>query len=463
MTVCVIGAGAAGITIATLLARQGVRVCLVEAGALAPQTDDDERNDIIRSGVVPQYLSNGVRGFGGTTAVWGGHCTPMMPRDFAVHEWIDGSGWPLSPDALTRFYQVAQDVCDAGPAVYSSALDDACDLPPTCALPQWDPALLMPWYWQLSPPTRFASKFGPELFGAPTVTVLLNTTATRLRYDSSDHHVARVEVRGPDGAPGEVEADTFVLCCGGIENARLLLASLPERTLAEASAIGKHFTDHLYVIVGTVTPREDSALEQLYGERRLSRVMDADGHRVDVPFFGGLALADDVIRREQLINACATFHRIDDELRLVARCEQIPLGASTVALSSRCDANGEPLGCVDWQIDPIEQATIRRLAQTVAAECARLGIGTVRLEPWLDSEDWHERILLGHHPAGTTRMSSTPSAGVVDGNCRVHGVDNLYAAGSSVFPTNGFANPTLTIVALAARLAQHLHPEGSTR
>ncbi len=84
----------------------------------------------------------------------------------------------------------------------------------------------------------------------------------------------------------------------------------------------------------------------------------------------------------------------------------------------------------------------------------RAGIHTFWSSVTEDADD--VEILDMKHPSGTTRMSASPRTGVVDANCRVHGVENLYIAGSSVFPTVGHANPTLTIVALAARLAHHL-------
>jgi len=69
---------------------------------------------------------------------------------------------------------------------------------------------------------------------------------------------------------------------------------------------------------------------------------------------------------------------------------------------------------------------------------------------------WRRALEAGKHHMGTTRMHAAPRHGVVDENCRVHGTANLFVTGSSVFPSGGYANPTLTIVALAARLGDHL-------
>jgi choline dehydrogenase-like flavoprotein len=95
----------------------------------------------------------------------------------------------------------------------------------------------------------------------------------------------------------------------------------------------------------------------------------------------------------------------------------------------------------------------------LGADFARRRVGRLRLEPWLDAgtDEWGRSIEETYHYIGTTRMSTGARDGVVDTDCRVHGVDNLYVAGSSVFPTAGHVNPTLTIVALALRLAEHLN------
>jgi len=112
---------------------------------------------------------------------------------------------------------------------------------------------------------------------------------------------------------------------------------------------------------------------------------------------------------------------------------------------------------LDWRLSALDKATARRTCRLVGEEFARLGLGRMRLDDWLLADDttW-EGLSVRYHHMGTTRMSDDPQQGVVDRHCRVHGIDNLYVAGNSVFTTSGYANPTLTIVALAVRLADHL-------
>jgi choline dehydrogenase-like flavoprotein len=123
-----------------------------------------------------------------------------------------------------------------------------------------------------------------------------------------------------------------------------------------------------------------------------------------------------------------------------------------------------PRAVLDWQLGAQDKATVAVLADTLDREFARLGHGGVRPEAWLAEPglQWpldptvSKHPIAGYHHMGTTRMSADPAHGVVDDQCRVHGYRNLYVAGSSVFPTGGWANPTLTILALAYRLGDTL-------
>jgi choline dehydrogenase-like flavoprotein len=109
---------------------------------------------------------------------------------------------------------------------------------------------------------------------------------------------------------------------------------------------------------------------------------------------------------------------------------------------------------VDWRMDPADNASLRESVEILARELGRRFQGRAQL--YLDDETPWPEALPGHHHSGTTRMHPDPTKGVVDADCRVHGIDNLHIAGGSVFPTNGYANPTLTIVALALRLADRI-------
>jgi choline dehydrogenase-like flavoprotein len=145
-------------------------------------------------------------------------------------------------------------------------------------------------------------------------------------------------------------------------------------------------------------------------------------------------------------------------IRLQCRAEQYPEPDSRITLSDQLDALGLRKACIDWHLSELERKTARRMVETVGAEFERLNLGKLELSDWMrpEIEDWRSWVKEGNHHSGATRMADDPRQGVVDRNCRVHGIENLYISSSSVFPTTGTANPTFTIIALAIRLADHL-------
>ena len=166
--------------------------------------------------------------------------------------------------------------------------------------------------------------------------------------------------------------------------------------------------------------------------------------------------------REKLLplSHLAPASRQRDNLYVVVRAEQAPNPDSRIRLSRERDAMGMPRIELDWRFSEIDKRTVSVLMDTFDRELRRCGLGKLERSAWLadDGPEWETDPLISNHPIGgyhhigTTRMSSSPRQGVVDDNCRVHGMSNLYVAGSSVFPTGGWANPTLTIIAMALRL-----------
>jgi choline dehydrogenase-like flavoprotein len=136
--------------------------------------------------------------------------------------------------------------------------------------------------------------------------------------------------------------------------------------------------------------------------------------------------------------------------------EQAPNPASRVRLSENKDALGMPRAQLEWRLSAIDKSSARRTQEVLARALGAAGLGRLQITFSEDERSWPTEMGGGRHHMGTTRMHLDPKQGVVDPDGRVHGLANLYVAGSSVFPTVGAANPTLTLVALALRLADHL-------
>jgi choline dehydrogenase-like flavoprotein len=502
---CIVGAGPAGLTIARELAGGGLRICLLETGGLRGAGRAQELLGGESAGSpYPPLDRTRAAGFGGTSSIWTGGCRPLDPVDFEPRSWIPHSGWPLARRELDDLYERAAGICGVGSADHDPA---RCTTPDRPVL-DLRSGRLRTLVWRLSPPVRFGAAFREGIARAGNVRVLLHAHALHLETGAGDR-VAAVAAGTLDGGRFRVEARVFVLAAGGIENARLLLLSARGRGgLANAhDLVGRFFMEHPYVnaaLLRLERPRSAFALYAL-GDRR-------DRRR---SVLGVLALDDDLVRRERLVRCGFVFppaykaHAAHAskamqsalELQRSARIRALPrgfgahvravaAGAPTIAalalakradrgsrpprfvarafleavpdpdnrvtLGTRSDPFGRPYPHLRWTPGGLERRALRRAVEVLTDDLASAGIGRAAALPDDPATGWPASLGGGSHHIGTTRMSHDPRHGVVDPDGRLHGVPNVFVAGSSVFPTSGLANPTLTIVALALRLARHL-------
>jgi choline dehydrogenase-like flavoprotein len=335
------------------------------------------------------------------------------------------------------------------------------------------------------------------------VTLLMNGNATKIRSSPEAKQVTWIDVETFRGTKFAVSARTYVLAAGGIENARLLLASNDVETAGMGNrndVVGRYFMEHVHVEVATLAP--GGATEGW------------SSYRLNPPhqpvLVSAIALSEEIQTREQTLAAAVTIapasyssrplfvesdqrftvpaERIyrmlaargsgriaasaltavrtawnlregraatkhDEQMRTVYyRGEQAPAPHNRVTLSAKRDPLGYPLADLHWTIDDRELANAMDVLSRFVDAGRQGGWGAVEGP----DPDWRDHIVGGPHHLGTTRMSDDPKTGVVDADCKVHGIANLYVAGSSVFPTGGHANPTLTVMALNLRLAEHL-------
>jgi len=460
--VCIVGAGAAGITIAFDLKASGLTVCLLESGGL----DFDPAVQLLanaESAGLPMRafeadrcitLDTGrARMFGGTTSVWSCLCIPLEPMDFQQRPWVPYSGWPLRLEDLQYWYLRAVKTLDLDASLFMDAISARTNE----LLPQIDQRTAQVILWQWAWIKRFGESFRSTLEQAESVHVVLHASAVRLCTNDSVSIIKHVEIRSMDGKAGRVEARAFVLAGGAIENARLLLVS-NERCLNglgnSHGVVGKFFMEHPRGSCGVVRWLDCSALDHrwLGGSERLRL---------------GFGLGSEAQRKHEVGN-CAVYFATNRPL--IARdptaatiylwfdAEQVPNPNSRIFLSSERDALGINLCKVEWRLSQLDRKTIDTAATLLAAELHRAGLAQIQIDEWLDKREdgWTSNIHDIFHHMGTTRMADHPLRGVVSKDCQVFGLVNLFAAGSSVFPTGGHANPTFTIIALALRLSDHL-------
>lgn len=508
--ICILGAGAAGITLARELAGSSYNVILLESGGF----DFDPDTQALYKGEIaghyyPPLDTARLRFFGGSTNHWDGNCTPLDTLDFEARDWVDYSGWPLSRTEMGPFYTRAQPYCQLGPYRYDPTYWTPIVGGPPMSLPASKAETNIA---QLSPPTRFGEVYRADLDHAANVRVVLHANVLEIVPAAGDSsRIDHVEVAVLKGARFTVAAKQFVLAMGGIENPRQLLLSnsrSPAGLGNQNDLVGRFFMEHPVVDGALFLPSRKGLNLKLYGETVF-------GERAVTAF---LQVADAALRRHKLTNVRApldpttryrasegilSFNELVDELhggpapvsnwtdvkeviedfdmvleagarKLLNRhlfpsaedeigydmdtmIEQVPNPESRVTLAEERDALGQRRVRLDWQVEDKTKQNLWRCFEILAQAVGEAGVGRIRSRAEHTVRLWsRERLNYGFHHMGTTRMHSNPAKGVVDADCRVHGLKNLFIAGSSVFPTGGHVPPTLTIVALAIRLADHL-------
>jgi choline dehydrogenase-like flavoprotein len=500
---CIVGAGPAGLVLAAGMIAGGRDVILVESGGDPFGADESAGGS--PAGIDPADLNDGDclgdpyvglrstrhRGLGGTTGIWntpvlgapGAKYAPLDPVDVEPRPGQPLSGWPIPWSELAPWYEVARRSCglpDTETAPDPTTIHGVGSFRIDCVHLSSDVYRLGSRDALIEPKIRAIDRAG-------NVRVLLRSTVLRLNASRGRVTSAAVAVAGGPGCT--VRARRFVLAGGAIENARLLLSSDPAGPGLgnESGWVGRGFMEH---------PRD----------RSLSFRPPAPAFFADAGFYdehagpggarlvGRLAIRSEFVRAGEVLNASATifpqprgavsrvrrglgplvrFHALDrllprgghgwsrqpgasviyDRVSVLLNLEQSPHPENRVVLGTRRDHLGVKVPVLHWHWRAEDQARLEILRTHVAAGLEAAGLGPVSI-------DRSARVdPNAHHHAGTTRMSEDPSMGVVDASCRVHTLENLFVSGASVFPTSGYANPVLTIVALAARLASHLAEE----
>lgn len=545
--VCIIGAGAAGITLARRLEAARVDTILLEGGGMQLEAASQELCAGENTGLpyFPLQTSR-LRYLGGTTNHWGGVCRPLAAEDFEPVPGIPLTGWPIGRAALDPYYSEAALICGLRNTDFDREEWIRDGRFPVLAL---DEARIRSRVVQRVSSSRrsFGARYQDELSAARHVETLLHANAVDIITDPAGKTVTAVEVATVEGNRFQVAADTVVLAAGGLENPRLLLASRhqhPRGLGNQHDVVGRYFLEHPRFRAGVLVPADpevhvgfyephrvaDTTLRgylALPPARRLAEgLVDVQirlGTRYDEPFEQALssvavnslrALPDAVDDRDlgqlrrhlvRVLEDLSTWERFSvtggplpiphpdvaaavatatpvqrrqllpgllgqlptfayqkltglgpvDSIDLVARIDQAPNRDSRLTLGRERDALGLPRAQLHWSLSRTDRDAVLRTLELLGAETARSGVGRVRV--LLDGDgQWPDDLEGGWHLMGTTRMSQDPRTGVVDRDGKVHGVSNLYIAGSSIFPTGGSGTPTLTIVALALRLAAHL-------
>ncbi|HEY3731129.1 MAG TPA: GMC family oxidoreductase [Steroidobacteraceae bacterium] len=529
--ICIVGAGAAGISMALQFLGSGIEVLLLESGAL----EEEAATQALYAGAVEDQRLHSPpdryrqRRFGGTTTIWGGRCMPLDAIDFEPRDYVAHSGWPIGRDALLPFYPAANQLCEAGDFSYTAA----------AAFPAGGRPIIDGFYSNVfssdtlerfSCPTDFGVRYAHRLRAAANITVVLHANVTAIRLRTQGDRVEALDARTLTGKHLRAQASCMVLATGGLEVPRLLLASRDVQAGGIGNsndAVGRYYMCHLAGTIGALQIHKPPAAvfhgyetsdDGVYCRRRFAlrpeaqrqqrlgnfvarlhhpRITDP-AHRSSIlsllylakpliPYeyamrlhgdehgalgswlrhvgnvasapFDAVAFAWHMLRDRKLaerkfpsiiVRSKANLYSID------FHAEQQPSTASRVRLGDGCDALGMPRLHVDWRYSAADVDTVQRSIALLAQELRGSGVGALDYDPMAVEAEMIRYGAYGGHHIGTARMGADVRSSVVDANCRVHGVDNLFIASAATFPTSSQANPTLSVVALALRLAAHL-------
>jgi choline dehydrogenase-like flavoprotein len=439
--------------------------------------------------------------------------------DFERRDWIPESGWPFSRRELQPFYDRAQHVCGIGKYAHPSGAGKN----GTEVSQPWQMEEVESVISQLGSSKIFLEQYRRELASDERVTVILRAALLRFQMNSLSRTIASAEVGAADGRKFRIRAQAFVLAAGGLENARILLlqdALQPGGLGNQHDMVGRCFMDHPQIRLGTLIPSSSAIFGQsrfydqhpaggqevifqlhirpevMRREKMLNLCAALVPHFKNLRATGATVLHQLLVRvprfiwrrsfperrqvpltgwepprplRRRLLEdyyseGCCGWSRLRGmehrfaEFAVRSLVEQSPDRSNRIILQGQSDVFGQRKIKVLWRWNELDLRSIRQAQQIFQKDLAAAGIGTfIPLEEAVDAPP--RPFNSPHHFMGTTRMHDNPRNGVVDAECRVHDVPNLFIAGGSTFPTGGFANPTLTIVALALRLAAHIRSE----
>lgn len=532
--VCIVGAGAAGISLALELSGQGLQVLLLEAGGIRSEdaTQALYAGEVVDARLHPPPQRYRARRFGGSTTLWGGRCMPFDPIDFEPRDYVADSGWPIEFSALADYYPRANALCEAGAFAYSAQTAFAGGLPALIegfSSRDFSSDALE----RFSRPTDFGAVYAKRLHAALDLRVVLHANVVGLCRSASADRLEALEIATLDGKRLRARARQFVLATGGLEVARLLLASAQGDDPGIGNrhdVVGRYYMCHLAGSIGTLAlsqpaPTVDHGYHRdvagVYCRRRLAlrasaqrrlrignfiarlhhpRITDPR-HRsgplsllylarslipyeyarrlhgddedagcgvtphlrnlfCDLPATARLAWTL-LVRRALAARKFPSIivHPPGNRFSIDFHAEQQPNRFSRVLLGAGVDALGMPQLRIDWRHSPADVHTVRVALAALAHDLQASAVGRLHYDPAQVETEMLRYGAYGGHHLGTARMGLDPRRSVVNADCRVHDMANLYIAGGAVFPTSSQANPTLTVVALALRLADHLRNE----
>ena len=503
----IIGAGAVGLVAGVCLSKRGHRVLILESGSRHHAAHAQRLNDCNSVGRFHSGIRDGrARIVGGTTTLWGGQLTKFVAPDLLPREAAGYRQWPIGFSKIETNYRRVADLLgldleyfDDEQLIAKVGISHAHETG-HCRL------FFTRWLQQ----PNLARYFAEEIESSALMCILPETHANGVLFDAHSRTIQAVTAVNHQGKSLTFSGHTVILAAGTIEISRFLLLTAkkhPALPWASNQNVGRYFQDHLDIEIGGINRENQRGLQALFeniiinGHKYQPKVRFSDEHilargllNVACSLKYESAFADDidflkiVVKSfrsgKSIANPLATILRVcslakiwmplawhylrnrrilslaDQGIRIIAHCEQTPESDSRIMLDSvRVDRFGDPVAKLNWKID--ERAQIRAIHEF--AGCFRDYIKTVSgsMVEILPSVINGDPSLLdqardSYHQCGGACMGKSSEDGVVDASSRPFGVDNMYVAGSAVFPSSSYANPTFTALALTLDVVDHI-------
>jgi len=499
-TVCVIGGGIAGITLATRLAAKGIHVHLLEAGGLQPEDRSQSLFKALMAAENHTTTNTGrFRIFGGSSTQWGGQVLPFTPDVFSPDARMRNLGWPVDDSDLSSYYKDIETILGVDDLPFTADLPSQLGHP---SPPLSDDLRIRFSKWTPFARRNLARTVGAEALAHPLIEVFTHANTASLHSDPSQPgRISHARVLDYSGREFTFTADQFVIAAGTVESCRILLCSpdVPNPN----DLIGRYFHDHVaYHAARFHSPARDRIAEStgpFYSNgtlhsckfeasddlRRREGLLCVMAHVVVIePEDSGIAAIRNLLRSLQrgdlrsalTSNLVPMLRGIGDVFQLAYQTrfrnrraissraqlllnidvEQAPNRENRIRLSpTEKDALGLPVTIVDWRIGEQEGRTATSFAHYMRRYLADAGLEPGEWDP-SHYDGSLPTMMDTNHAMGGLRMGHDPADSVVDPNLKLHQMDNLHVASCAVFPSGSSSNPTFTMMALTMRLADRL-------
>ena len=451
--VTIVGAGAAGITLALKLSDEGKKIALIEAGGREYSEVSQKIYSAKTVGDPYFELDEArLRYFGGSTNHWAGLCRTFEREDFNREYMGEEYKWPINFEDLDYYRADACEILEI-----SSEFQDSNSSESEVESISFHTS-----------PVRFSSKYFDVLVANPLVHVFLNSNLIDVTH--SGNRLTSIKVASYNENVSYINSQNFIFAMGGIENSRYLLwlkSKYGNSFISDVSPIGRYWMEHPHFTLGQAIVDKRKVSEYYYSissQAQIDKGILNCGFRVEhLSDKGTRALIRDVLCLAPTLGRSLARaydgHKLICGVRFRAAWEQSPESRNRITLDSDYDRFGIPKPILNWTKSKLDRKTLVSSIALFNEWLLRIEGGRIQLDNWvLNHEDYpvNGKELAGYHHMGGTRMHVSEQYGVVDQNCKVYGSSNLYIAGSSIFTTGGHNNPTLPIVQFALRLAEYL-------